>query len=438
MKTLRNKSSATAEQRTGAETLRVLLADEMPSEQPEPIEETKKHIILYLREGLRGVERNWTKYPNNMHGVMRDHLDKSSDGILYVYMWWRSWGFGRNFCRISQKQAVDETVIDSIRTVKRSLDTLAEKCFIVKAMTEDEEIDTTKQGTLYRVMTPKEIDDQVTEEEIPFSDIPIEGIFMPSIPPDKINGAKMSLVGQKDGKHSNSNGLANGRKIARGNSDRGNSGRGAPDKNNPDKIDRVVVNTDNNSRNDNTRKFDRAKNGTPFKEDSLKDSLSPRAIISGFYNKIGQTKTSKEKRERAEIDFKELQKDGFGPEDIQFAIEWTVENAKEDLYDFSIIKHTLGQALAAKKKMETEKVRQLEEEKKALINQKEEQKQVEEQKKIEALKGALDPEDRAELRQMALKEIKSMEGIRETFISDILISAKENEILRSKIAGGES
>ena len=59
MKTLRNKSSAPTEQRTGAETLRVLLADKMPSEQPEPIEKTKKHIILYLREGLKGVERNW-------------------------------------------------------------------------------------------------------------------------------------------------------------------------------------------------------------------------------------------------------------------------------------------------------------------------------------------------------------------------------------------
>ncbi len=282
MRTLRNRSSESTEQRTGAQTLRVLLEDEMPLEQPEPIEETKEHIILYLREGLRGIERNWTKYPNNIHGAMRDHLDKSSDGILYVYMWWRSWGFARNFCRMSQKQAVDETVIDSIRTVKRSLDTLAEKCFIVKAMTEDEEIDTTKQGTLYRVMTPKEIDDQMTEEGITFSDIPIEGIFMPTMTPDKING--------------------------------------------------VAVNADNNNRDDNTRKIDRGKNVTPFKEDSLKDSLSPREIVSGFYRGIGQLKISKAKRERAEKVFKELAEDNFSPEDIQFAVEWTLKNAREKPY----------------------------------------------------------------------------------------------------------
>jgi len=44
--------------------------------------------------------------------------------------------------------------------------------------------------------------------------------------------------------------------------------------------------------------------------------------------------------------------DDFKPEDIQFAVEWTLKNAKEELYDFSIIKHTIGQAIVAKKKAE--------------------------------------------------------------------------------------
>ncbi len=428
MRTLRSKSSASTEQRTGAQTLKILLSDEMPSEQPEPIGETEKHIVLYLREGLKGVERNWTKYPNNIHGAMRDHLDKSSDGILYVYMWWRSWGFGRNFCRISQKQAVDETVIDSIRTVKRSLDTLAEKCFIVKAMTEDEEIDTTKQGTLYRVMTPKEIDDQVTEEGIPFSDIPIEGIFMPSITPDKINGVKMSGVGQKHRKYSNSNGSSNGRKIDRGKIDRGKNDRGTPDKNNPDKIDGVAVNADNNSRDDNTRKIDRGKNVTPFKEDSLKDSLSPDPVDL-FYTGIGQTKISKSKREKGNKVVQELKADGFSLENIAYAAEWTPKNAKEKVYDMEILKHTIGEAISAstaeqqaahKEREEAARVSAAEEERRRLEG------------KIEEIRSRMTENELVELREMALKEVRNTDGVKEQFIVEPLITAKENEILQRR------
>ena len=425
MRTLRNKSSAPTEQRTGAQTLKILLADEMPSEQPEPIGETEKHIVLYLREGLKGVERNWTKYPNNIHGAMRDHLDKSSDGILYVYMWWRSWGFGRNFCRISQKQAVDETVIDSIRTVKRSLDTLAEKCFIVKAMTEDEEIDTTKQGTLYRVMTPKEIDDQMTEEGIPFSDIPIEGIFMPRITPDKINGAKMSGVGRKYGKHSNNNSSSNGRKNDRGKNDRGKNDRGTPDKNSPDKIDWVAVNADNNNRDDNTRKIDRAKNVTPFKEDSLKDSLSPDHIVTGFYTGIGQEDISDDEREKALGIIEKLQNTGrrkYDLEEIDFAAKWIAKNKTEPIRTFGILPSIMGQAMRARRRADQAEAKEMAEEAARIAEEKEQQ-------RVQEYKDRLSKRDRVELRQRAETEIRESGEYQEQFITEHLISAKESEIL---------
>jgi len=56
----------------------------------------------------------------------------------------------------------------------------------------------------------------------------------------------------------------------------------------------------------------------------------------------------------------------------------------------------------------------------------------EEREKINAYKESLSPEQRSELREKALSEIKKLENVREEFISEVLIEAKENEILRNK------
>ena len=55
--------------------------------------------------------------------------------------------------------------------------------------------------------------------------------------------------------------------------------------------------------------------------------------------------------------------EGFKPEDIEFAAEWTLKNAKEKPYDFSIICHTIGEAMAAKEKAEGENRRKIEQQK---------------------------------------------------------------------------
>jgi len=56
-----------------------------------------------------------------------------------------------------------------------------------------------------------------------------------------------------------------------------------------------------------------------------------------------------------------------------------------------------------------------------------------ERKKIEAYKDNLNPEEREELRKQALAEIKKMQGIKEEFITDVLISTRENEIVRLRL-----
>ncbi len=436
MKTLRNKPPASTEQRTGAQTLKLLLADEISAKTPKDA-----RIILYLCDGMKGAERNWTKYPNEIHEVMRDALDRASDGVLYIYMWRCSWGYGRNYCRLSQKQVVDETVIDSTRTAKRAFDTLVEKQFIVRAMTEDERIDTTKQGTLYRVMTPDEIVKQMTLEAVDFVDIPPDGVVMSKKTPDKIKGVNLSGVDidkrepSYNKEYNDTSEIGSG-KNDKSNFDRSNSGsgkndRGDPDKNTPDKINGDAANADNDRNQRDPRKNDRGKNGPPFKEDKEKDSLLEDPVKL-FYTGIGQKRVIKVKREKGDSVLQELRKEGFSPEDIQFAIEWTLkpENTKEKVYDFSIISHTILQALSAREagqqaadaaRKEAAGVRAAEEERRRLEGE------------IQDLRSGLTETELADLRKRAEKEIAQTDGIKKEFINEPLIVAKENEILRSKM-----
>ena len=426
IKEMQHSESTPTDTRTGREQLQSVLAPDiitLPAREGHK-PESKPGIVLYLRDGVNPADKNFTKYPNEMHGLMTERLTEY-ESLLYIKFWRESWGYGKNYCRIGYSALLRETALRSKSTVTRAVVGLREKRFIVLALDEASSPKTTQIGTIYRVFAPCEILDGKTEEGIVLQSIPTAGILCRTMPNKKLP--------EEAYKQGHNTGISK-ESIPRQRILTEKSGQSD---------DTVVVSqgvvTKNTPANSGHYRVDRytqreytQREGT-FKEDNLKDSLSPRVIISGFYNKIGQTKTSKEKRERAEIDFKELQKDGFDPEDIQFAVEWTVENAKEQPYDFSIIKHTIGQAMAAKKRTEGEKGKQLEEERLALENQVEEERQAEEQKKMKALKEALDPEDKAKLRERALKEIRNMEGIREAFINDILISTKENEILKSEM-----
>jgi len=159
------------------------------------------------------------------------------------------------------------------------------------------------------------------------------------------------------------------------------------------------------------------------------NKLSSSEIISDFYKGIGQTRISKSKKEKAENDMAELLNDSFNIEDVEFAVEWTLKNATEKIYDFSIIKHTIGQAVAEKKKMDDQKVKRLEMERIASEKQKEEEREARELAKIKAYKETVNPKDRADLRKRADTEIRNSGKYREEFITEILIESKENELI---------
>ena len=167
---------------------------------------------------------------------------------------------------------------------------------------------------------------------------------------------------------------------------------------------------------------------------SKTNKISSSEIISNFYKGIGQTIVSKSKKEKAESDLAELLNDNFSIEDVEFAIEWTLKNSVEKIYDFSIIKHTIGQAVTEKKKIDDQKVKKLEMEK--IDSEKQKQEEIEARKldKIKVYKETMNPKDRADLRKKAEVEIRNSGKYREEFITDILIESKENEIIGRELS----
>jgi len=52
---------------------------------------------------------------------------------------------------------------------------------------------------------------------------------------------------------------------------------------------------------------------------------------------------------------------------------------------------------------------------------------------LSARKSGMSKKQRAKLRKQALEEIRATEGIREDFITEVLVEAKENEILKREV-----
>ena len=119
--------------------------------------------------------------------------------------------------------------------------------------------------------------------------------------------------------------------------------------------------------------------------------------------------------------------------DIAFAVKWTIENSREKPYDFSLVKETIGQAMTAKKEIETKETRKIENERLKAQQEEEEKRIVKNQERIKEHKESLNENQRSELRKKALEENRQTKGIKEEFITDLFIEAKENEIIRKQL-----
>ena len=363
---------------------------EQIQERPPVREELLKQeegIIVELSDKI-DIKANYYKIPNDLFKIAP--LQDPKEYCVYTYLYRLSYGWKRNFCRVGYGSIVKNTSLSSRSSAIRAIEGLLGKKHIIRI----EEKSLKRSGTLYRVLTPQEI---------------LSGVFTMSV-------VKLSIVRMTISKETI--------------------------------LKTSIINPDTHySQNDHSSKSCATKESTtvfnmsivktrPNKDinkDNLKNTLSLRDIISGFYKGIGQEKISKTKRERADKSFKELHRDGFSLEDIQFAVEWTLKNSKEEPYDFSIITHTIGQAMAAKEKMEREKTEKLERKRIAAAEEAEKERRDREREKIEAYKETLSTEERAKLRERALEEIRKIDGVKEEFIGDILIEVKENEILKAEM-----
>ena len=110
-------------------------------------------------------------------------------------------------------------------------------------------------------------------------------------------------------------------------------------------------------------------------------------------------------------------------EEIAFAAEWIPKNSTEKIRTFGILPSIMGQAMRAKKA--TGKVRKEE----ARVSAAEEERRRLEGE-IQEMRSRMSEDELNELRERADKEIRESGEYKEQFITDMLITAKENEILQ--------
>lgn len=164
--------------------------------------------------------------------------------------------------------------------------------------------------------------------------------------------------------------------------------------------------------------------------------LSREKIISVFYKGIGQDRISGTKRDKARKVYKKLRADKFTREEITFAVQWTLENATEQPYDFALLLDTIGQAVAAKREADSREEDAAGRQKEIDTEREEREKEESESDEWEFYKAELSDEERQELRARAAKELADSGEYPDQFISDILIGIRETQILRSQFPEG--
>jgi hypothetical protein len=381
-------------QREASEKIQKQETPEVPKKEIIQESTPAEYTEIELAENI-DFESDYFKLPNNIYKIAK--LQDEKEHCAYIYLFRLSYGWKRNFCRFGYDAILKNTSLSSRSSVIRAVEGLIQKNHIIKIRESRQK----ESGTLYRVLTPDEI---------------LSGIFKLSIVKlsiVKLSISKTSIV--KMGIVKNENEYS---QIE--------YSQNEYTKKNKQEMDSTsVVNL--TILNLTTNKDNRSK-------DNIKDTLSQDQIIDLFYKSIGQTKISKAKRERAKKCFEELIQDGFTNDDIQFAIEWTLTNMKEKPYDFSIIKDTISQAMAQKDKIEKEQKLQVEKEKSKTQREEQEKEEAIERENIIAIKQNLNPTERSELRNKALELIRNTEGIKEHLITEVLIEAKENEMLKLELS----
>ncbi len=154
--------------------------------------------------------------------------------------------------------------------------------------------------------------------------------------------------------------------------------------------------------------------------------VTPNKIITKFYSMMGNGKIDIFEREAGKKHISDLQKKGYSIDDIDFAVEWILENAREEVEDFSSIANLIDKAISAREQYFAERQQQAEKEARSQENEDIERKMIESYKKMMS-----DPERKA-LRERAMEIIRQDKRINMEFVTEQFIIIKENEIIREE------
>jgi len=162
-------------------------------------------------------------------------------------------------------------------------------------------------------------------------------------------------------------------------------------------------------------------------------SLSQRdanKMVSRFYGEIGQKRISRGLRDRAIASIKKLMKEGYRPGQIAYALEWIPKNATEEVKHFGIVPHMIDQAIeAGEKELAILEARQAVQEQRE-VDERSRLSDQQESAALENYKDQLPDQEREDLREKVVTKLQNTPGIKDEMISEIVINAFENELIR--------
>ena len=164
----------------------------------------------------------------------------------------------------------------------------------------------------------------------------------------------------------------------------------------------------------------------PRKQRRRQSLVTAAKLITKLHQGIGTGKADIFEREAGKKHIGDLLEEGYSLEDIDFAIEWSLENAGGEIEGFSSIKGLIARAMTAREEYMAKRTQQAEEE------VKDREGEEIERKMVDAYKNMMSDAEKKRLRERAMAEILRDPLIKEEFVSEQLIIIKENEVIRTE------
>ena len=152
--------------------------------------------------------------------------------------------------------------------------------------------------------------------------------------------------------------------------------------------------------------------------------ITPAKLITKLYKGIGNGKVDIFERESGKRHISDLLQEGYSLEDIDYATEWALEYAADEIEDFSSIKDLMDRAIKARDEHMAKRTRQAEKEVKGQGDE------VVERKMVEAYRKMMSDAEKKRLRERVMNDIRQDKKYNEEFITEQLIVIMENEIIR--------